>query len=58
MNATTNEVRLAGITNRNEATESTAGIRIAQNSWLSELPGAVFALITLGYVVSSLLALA
>jgi len=58
MNATTNEARLAGIANTSEAAESTAGIRLAQNSLLSELPGMVFGLITLGYVVSSLLALA
>ena len=58
MNATTNEARFAGIANTNEAAESTAGIRFAQNSLLSELPGVVFGLITLAYVVSSLLALA
>lgn len=55
MNATTNEVRLAGIGNANEAAEST-GIRLAHNGLLSELPGMVFGLITLGYIVSSLLA--
>ena len=58
MNATTNEARLAGIANADEAADSTAGIRFAQNSLLGELPGVVFGLITLGYVVSSLLALA
>ena len=58
MNATTNEARLAGIANTNEVAESTAGTRLAQNSLLSELPGVVFGLLTLGYVVSSLLALA
>jgi hypothetical protein len=57
MNATTNEVRLAGIEN-NEATETTVGTRLAQNSLLSELPGIVFGLITLGYVISSLVGLA
>jgi hypothetical protein len=57
MNATTNEVRLTGI-NTNEAVEATAGTRLAQNSLLSELPGIVFGLITLGYVISSLVALA
>jgi hypothetical protein len=56
MNATTNEVRLAGLTN--EATEATAGTRLAQNTLLSELPGIVFGLITLGYVISSLVGLA
>ncbi len=58
MNATTNQVRLAAIANTNEAAEATAGTRLAQNSLLSELPGVVFGLITLGYIVSSLLALA
>jgi hypothetical protein len=58
MNATTNEARLAVLSNVNEAAEATAGTRLAQNSLLSELPGVVFGLITLGYIVSSLLALA
>jgi hypothetical protein len=58
MNATTNEATLNGISNTNEAVEATAGIRLAQNSLLSELPGIVFGLITLGYVISSLVALA
>lgn len=58
MNATTNEVTLTAITNINEETEATAGTRLAQNSLLSELPGIVFGLITLGYVISSLVALA
>jgi hypothetical protein len=57
MNATTNEARLAVVTNLNEATEASAGTRLAQNSLLSELPGIVFGLITLGYIVSSLIAL-
>jgi hypothetical protein len=58
MNATTNEARLALVANGNETVEATAGTRLAQNSLLSELPGVVFGLLTLGYVVSSLLALA
>jgi hypothetical protein len=57
MNATTNEVTLNAITSNNEAVEATAGTRLAQNSLLSELPGIVFGLITLGYVISSLVAL-
>ena len=57
MNATTNEATLNAITNTNETVEATAGIRLAQNSLLSELPGIVFGLITLGYVISSLVAL-
>ena len=57
MNATTNEATLNAIVNTNEAVEATAGTRLAQNSLLSELPGIVFGLITLGYVISSLVAL-
>jgi len=57
MNATINEARLAGIAKSTE-TESSEGIRHAQNSFLSELPGLMFGVITLGYIVSSLLALA
>ena len=58
MNATTNEARLGMLTNSNQAVEATTGTRLAQNSLLSELPGVVFGLLALGYVVSSLIALA
>jgi hypothetical protein len=58
MNASTTEARFAGITSVVEVAEATAGTRLAQNSLLSELPGIVFGLITLGYVISSLVALA
>ena len=57
MNATTNEARLTGITKRAEI-ESTEATRYAQNSLLTELPCLVFGVITLGYIVSSLIALA
>lgn len=57
MNATINEARLTGFTKTAE-TEASEGTRYAQNSLLSELPGLVFGVITLGYIVSSLLALA
>jgi hypothetical protein len=57
MNATINEARLAGFTKTIE-TETTETSRHAQNSLLTELPGLVFGVITLGYIVSSLLALA
>lgn len=57
MNATTNDVTLAGM-GKAEAIESTESIRCAQNNLLSELPGVMFGLLTLGYLVSSLLALA
>jgi hypothetical protein len=58
MNATTNEARLAGIAKTNEKAEASMGTRLAQNSLLSELPGLVFGLLTLGYIVSSLASLA
>ncbi len=58
MNATTNEARLTGIRSATENATTTESTRYAQNNLLSELPGAVFGLITLGYIVSSLLALA
>jgi hypothetical protein len=58
MNATTNEARLARIAKANENGEASAGTRLAQNSLLSELPGLVFGLLTLGYIVSSLASLA
>ena len=57
MNATTtNEARLAeyGL----EATASTDYVRMAQYAWLNELPGLVFGLITVAYIVTSLLSLA
>ena len=57
MNATINEATIAGISNSQEI-QSTEAVRYAQNSLLSELPGLVFGLITLGYIVSSLIALA
>jgi len=58
MNAHTNEATLGMITNTTETAEATAATRLAQNSLLSELPGIVFGLITLGYILSSLVALA
>jgi hypothetical protein len=57
MNATTKEVRLTGFQNVSPKAESTEGIRYAQNALLSELPGAVFGLLTIVYIVSSLVAL-
>lgn len=56
MATTTNEARLAGL-NRLETVEATESIRYAQNTLLSELPGVVFAFLTLGYVITSFLTL-
>ncbi|HUY39786.1 MAG TPA: hypothetical protein VMV13_13200 [Candidatus Binataceae bacterium] len=59
MNATTtNEARLAGYAEVAEAAASTDAVRLAQYSWLNEVPGLVFGLLTLAYIVTSLLALA
>ncbi len=57
MNATTNDARL-GFSQIAEAAASTDAERLAQYSWLNEVPGLVFGLVTLFYIVSSLIALA
>ncbi len=57
MNATTtNHPHLAGFAG--ETAAPTDYIRYAQNSLLTELPGVVFGLVTLAYIICSLLALA
>jgi hypothetical protein len=58
MNATTNEARYGGFAAVESQTASTDAVRVAQYAWLNELPGMVFGLITLVYIVTSLLALA
>jgi hypothetical protein len=55
MNATTTEAGMAVMATEDKA--STSAVQHAQNAMLSELPGVVFGLLTLGYVVSSLIAL-
>jgi hypothetical protein len=57
MNATTNEARLEGFAVV-ERQASTDAVRLAQYAWLNELPGVVFGLITIVYIVTSLLELA
>jgi hypothetical protein len=57
MAATTAKATLTGFYRANEQTETADAVRLAQNSFLSELPGATFALLTLAYVVMSLVAL-
>ena len=49
-------LRLAGFQRSNDQTEMDAA-RIAQGTFLSELPGVTFALLTLAYIVLSLLSL-
>jgi hypothetical protein len=56
MNATTNEARLVGMMVEPKA--STESSFHAGNALLSELPGVIFGLLTLAYIVTSLLALA
>jgi hypothetical protein len=56
MAATTINQRLAGFQQVKEQTE-TAADRISQNSLLSELPGAAFAILTLAYIVLSFVSL-
>ncbi|MGH7779411.1 MAG: hypothetical protein ACREQR_06260 [Candidatus Binataceae bacterium] len=59
MNATTtNEARLAGYEEVAEAAASSDAVRLAQYSWLNEVPGLVFGLLTIVYIVASLIALA
>ncbi len=55
MNATTTEAGMAVMATEDKT--STSAVQQAQNAMLSELPGVVFGLLTLGYVVSSLIAL-
>jgi len=57
MNASTTEATFPGITSLVEAPVS-AELRFAQYSMLNELPGAIFGIITVAYIVGSLLALA
>jgi hypothetical protein len=57
MNATTTE-RLTGIGAVDNAAEVSDATRLAQYNMLNEIPGALFGLITVAYIVGSLLALA
>jgi hypothetical protein len=57
MAATTISQKLAGFQQVREQTETVAADRIAQNSLLTELPGLAFAVLTLAYVVFSLVSL-
>ena len=58
MNASTTEARLAGIASIDDATEVSDATRLAQYNMLNEIPGAIFGIITVAYIVGSLLALA
>ena len=58
MNATTKEARIAGMANANETAAVSDVTRLAQYNMLNEIPGAIFGIITVVYIVASLLALA
>jgi hypothetical protein len=53
---TVEQLRLTGFQASYDRKEAIA-VRVGQNSFLSELPGAAFAFLTLAYVVLSLLSL-
>ncbi len=57
MNATTTQ-RLAGIGSIDKAAEVCGATRLAQYNMLNEIPGAIFGIITVAYIVGSLLTLA
>ncbi len=56
MNATA-KTQIGPIETERQININAEGYRIAQSTLLSELPGAVFAILTLAYVASSLIAL-
>ncbi len=58
MNTRTNEARIAGLGEFNETVEAGEAQRHAQNAFLTELPGIAFGIITLAYIVTSLIGLA
>ncbi|HUA36293.1 MAG TPA: hypothetical protein VMA09_21980 [Candidatus Binataceae bacterium] len=53
MAASTNQTQIGRIANELQ-TKASEGTRVAQSSLINELPGAMFAALTLFYVVSSL----
>jgi hypothetical protein len=58
MNATTTEARLTGFGAANEKAPTSDATRLAQYNMLNEMPGAIFGIITIAYIFSSLLSLA
>ena len=57
MDVNMNEAGLAGIGRVTAPVELAESLRVAQNNLLSELPGAVFALLTLAWIIGSFAAL-
>jgi len=58
MNATTNEATLTGIGAVVDQESLSDAMRSAQYNMLNEVPGAIFGILTVVYIVSSLFALA
>ena len=56
MNATTTQT--LPIATNNETTEVSDATRLAQYNMLNEIPGAIFGVLTVAYIVASLFALA
>ena len=54
MIATFKEMRLIAATATVQPAEVSAGMRLARYCWLEELPGLVFGILTLAYIVLSL----
>jgi hypothetical protein len=52
MEATIREARVAAVESVTLRDEITSSVQYAQNAFLSELPGMVFGLITMVYIVS------
>ncbi|HXW21476.1 MAG TPA: hypothetical protein VEK14_01045 [Rhodomicrobium sp.] len=58
MGAVSSEVGLVGIDQAARQADNAEGLRYARSCFLDELPGAAFGIITLGYLVMSLISLA
>lgn len=58
MSAITKEAKLAGLRRLEPPSEISASVGLLQNTFLSEIPGLAFAVLTLAYIVSSFATLA
>lgn len=57
MNAMTKQAEFVSYLNLEEKTATEDSIRMTQSAFLSELPGVAFAVLTLAYIVTSLISL-
>jgi len=57
MNAMTKQAEFVSYLNLEEKTATEDSVRMAQSAFLSELPGVAFAVLTLAYIVTSLISL-